>query len=40
VSGNKQAAARRMGVSRRALYRRLERYGLHVAVARTATAIT
>jgi len=32
VSGNKQAAARTLGISRRALYRRLERYGLHTAV--------
>ena len=31
VSGNKQAAARALGISRRALYRRLERYGLHTA---------
>ena len=31
VAGNKQAAARTMGISRRAFYRRLERYGLHVA---------
>jgi DNA-binding NtrC family response regulator len=29
VAGNKQAAARTMGISRRAFYRRLERYGLH-----------
>jgi DNA-binding NtrC family response regulator len=29
VAGNKQAAARTMGLSRRAFYRRLERYGLH-----------
>ena len=29
VAGNKQAAARALGISRRALYRRLERYGLH-----------
>jgi two-component system, NtrC family, response regulator AtoC len=32
VSGNKQAAARTLGISRRAFYRRLERYGLHTAV--------
>jgi DNA-binding NtrC family response regulator len=32
VAGNKQAAARTMGISRRALYRRLERYGLHTAL--------
>ncbi len=31
VAGNKQAAARTMGISRRAFYRRLERYGLHTA---------
>ena len=31
VAGNKQAAARALGISRRALYRRLERYGLHTA---------
>jgi DNA-binding NtrC family response regulator len=31
VAGNKQAAARAMGISRRALYRRLERYGLHTS---------
>ena len=31
VAGNKQAAARILGVSRRAFYRRLERYGLHTA---------
>jgi transcriptional regulator with GAF, ATPase, and Fis domain len=31
-AGNKQAAARSLGISRRALYRRLERYGLHTAV--------
>jgi two-component system, NtrC family, response regulator AtoC len=31
VSGNKQAAARTMGISRRAFYRRLERHGLHTA---------
>jgi DNA-binding NtrC family response regulator len=31
VAGNKQAAARTMGISRRALYRRLERHGLHTA---------
>jgi len=29
VAGNKQAAARTLGISRRALYRRLERHGLH-----------
>jgi DNA-binding NtrC family response regulator len=29
VAGNKQAAARILGVSRRAFYRRLERHGLH-----------
>jgi two-component system response regulator AtoC len=28
VRGNKQAAARRLGISRRTLYRRLERHGL------------
>jgi DNA-binding NtrC family response regulator len=28
VKGNKQAAARRLGISRRTLYRRLERHGL------------
>ncbi len=32
VGGNKQEAALALGVSRRALYRRLERHGLHVAV--------
>ncbi|MQA31685.1 MAG: response regulator [Luteitalea sp.] len=32
VDGNKQAAARAMGISRRAFYRRLERYGLHTAL--------
>jgi DNA-binding NtrC family response regulator len=32
VAGNKQAAARILGLSRRALYRRLERHGLHTAV--------
>ena len=31
VAGNKQAAARTMGISRRAFYRRLERCGLHTA---------
>jgi DNA-binding NtrC family response regulator len=31
VDGNKQAAADTMGISRRALYRRLERFGLHTA---------
>jgi two-component system, NtrC family, response regulator AtoC len=31
VDGNKQEAARAMGISRRALYRRLERHGLHIA---------
>ena len=31
VAGNKQAAARTLGISRRAFYRRLERYGLHTA---------
>jgi DNA-binding NtrC family response regulator len=31
VSGNKQAAARILGLSRRAFYRRLERFGLHTA---------
>jgi DNA-binding NtrC family response regulator len=31
VAGNKQAAARILGVSRRAFYRRLERFGLHTA---------
>jgi DNA-binding NtrC family response regulator len=31
VAGNKQAAARSLGISRRALYRQLERYGLHTA---------
>jgi DNA-binding NtrC family response regulator len=31
VAGNKQAAARTLGISRRALYRRLERHGLHTA---------
>ena len=31
VAGNKQAAARTLGISTRALYRRLERYGLHTA---------
>ena len=30
-AGNNQAAARVLGISRRALYRRLERYGLHTA---------
>jgi DNA-binding NtrC family response regulator len=30
AGGNKQAAARRLGISRRAFYRRLERHGLHV----------
>jgi transcriptional regulator of acetoin/glycerol metabolism len=28
VRGNKLAAARRLGISRRTLYRRLERHGL------------
>jgi two-component system response regulator AtoC len=32
VSGNKQAAARSLGISRRAFYRRLERYGLHTTI--------
>ena len=32
VAGNKQAAARILGLSRRAFYRRLERHGLHTAV--------
>jgi DNA-binding NtrC family response regulator len=32
VAGNKQAAARILGLSRRAFYRRLERFGLHTAV--------
>jgi DNA-binding NtrC family response regulator len=31
VAGNKQAAARILGLSRRAFYRRLERHGLHTA---------
>jgi DNA-binding NtrC family response regulator len=31
VAGNKQAAARILGLSRRAFYRRLERFGLHTA---------
>jgi DNA-binding NtrC family response regulator len=31
VAGNKQAAARILGLSRRAFYRRLERHGLHSA---------
>jgi DNA-binding NtrC family response regulator len=31
VAGNKQAAARTLGISRRALYRRLERHGLHTS---------
>src|SRR5438093_8596908 len=31
VAGNKQAAARALGISRRELYRRLERYGLHTS---------
>jgi DNA-binding NtrC family response regulator len=31
VGGNKQAAARAIGISRRALYRQLEKHGLHVA---------
>lgn len=31
VAGNKHAAARSLGISTRALYRRLERYGLHTA---------
>jgi DNA-binding NtrC family response regulator len=31
VDGNKQAAARALGISTRALYRRLERHGLHCA---------
>jgi len=31
VAGNKQAAARLLGLSRRAFYRRLERHGLHTA---------
>jgi DNA-binding NtrC family response regulator len=31
VAGNKQAAARMLGLSRRAFYRRLERFGLHTA---------
>jgi DNA-binding NtrC family response regulator len=35
VAGNKQAAARTMGISRRAFYRRLERYGLHTAAPAT-----
>jgi transcriptional regulator of acetoin/glycerol metabolism len=32
VRGNKAVAARLLGVSRRALYRQLERHGLHTAV--------
>ncbi|MDQ3069035.1 MAG: sigma-54 dependent transcriptional regulator [Acidobacteriota bacterium] len=31
AGGNKQAAAQSLGISRRALYRRLERHGLHTA---------
>jgi transcriptional regulator of acetoin/glycerol metabolism len=31
VDGNKQAAARALGISTRAFYRRLERHGLHSA---------
>ena len=34
VNGNKQAAARRLGISRRTLYRRLERHGLGPTPAR------
>jgi DNA-binding NtrC family response regulator len=34
VGGNKQAAARRLGISRRAFYRRLERHGLHAPLSR------
>ena len=31
TQGNKMEAARRLGISRRALYRRLEKFGLTVA---------
>jgi DNA-binding NtrC family response regulator len=40
VAGNKQAAARILGVSRRAFYRRLERYGLHTASPMTSSGPT
>ena len=40
VAGNKQAAARILGVSRRAFYRRLERYGLHTASPMTSGGAT
>ncbi len=34
--GNKKEAARRLGISRRALYRRIEKFGLDAAIARAA----
>ena len=40
MEGNKQAAARTLGISTRAFYRRLERHGLHTAVPAAAAATT
>ena len=40
VDGNKQAAARALGISTRAFYRRLERHGLHTAAPAAAAAPT
>ena len=40
VGGNKAVAARRLGISRRAFYRHLERHGLHRRVAATPPAET
>ena len=33
TAGNKKEAARRLGISRRALYRRIEKFGLGLSVA-------